>query len=175
MQKTELTLKNEKERSYRRIILLFVILHTLVFTYFLFDTLLWKKAIAGLVYIFLYSAYRLLITNTAKEKFSYGSGFFYVFAVFFPIIWLMVFDMILFVLSTVALQKTIFIFDKSEVQKLNFPAKKIQWYQFSNVILKDNILTLDFKNNRFIQAEIESANINEDAFNTFAKQQLVNT
>ena len=175
MQKIELTLKNEKERSYRRIILLFVILHTLLFTYLLFDGLLWKKAAAGLAYIFLYSVYRLIVTNAAKQKFSYGSGFFYVFAVFFPIVWVMALDIVLYILSTVALQKTVFYFDKSEVRKLNFPSKKIEWQHFSNVILKDNILTLDFKNNRFLQAEIETANINEDAFNTFAKEHLVNT
>ena len=175
MQKTELTLKNEKEKSYRRIILLFVILHTLLFTYLLFDGLVWKKAAAGLAYIFLYSLYRLIVTNTAKQKFSYGSGFFYVFAVFFPLVWVMAVDILLYILSTVALKKTVFHFDKSEVRKLNFPAKKMEWQQFSNVILKDNVLTLDFKNNRFLQAEIETANINEDAFNTFAKEHLVNT
>jgi uncharacterized membrane-anchored protein YitT (DUF2179 family) len=175
MQKIELTLKNEKEKSYRRIILLFVILHTLLFTYLLFDALLYKKGVAGLAYIILYTAYRLLVTNTTKQKFSYGSGFFFVFAVFFPIVWVMAADIVLFILSTVALQKTVFIFDKSEVQKLNFPSKKMEWQQFSNVILKDNILTLDFKNNRFLQAEIETENIHEDAFNTFAKEQLVNT
>ena len=172
MQKFDISLKNEKERSYRGIILLLVILHTLLFTYLLFDTSLWKKAVAGLTYIFLYSAYRLLITNTAKQKFSYGSGFFYLFAVFFPIVWVMAIDVGLLILSTVALQKTVFLFDKSEVSKVNFPAKKFKWDQFSNVILKDNMLTLDFKNNKFIQAEIETVNINEDAFNTFAKEQL---
>lgn len=172
MQKFDISLKNEKERSYRGIILLLVILHTLLFTYLLFDTSLWKKAVAGLTYIFLYSAYRLLITNTATQKFSYGSGFFYLFAVFFPIVWVMAIDMGLLILSTVALQKTVFLFDKSEVNKVNFPAKKFKWDQFSNVILKDNMLTLDFKNNKFIQAEIETVNINEDAFNTFAKEQL---
>ena len=42
---------------------------------------------------------------------------------------------------------------------------------FANVILKDNILTIDFKNNKLIQVEIEN-NINEIQFNEFARQQL---
>ena len=175
MQKFDITLTNEKEISYRRIILFFVILHTLLFTYLLYDTLLWKKAVAGLLFIFLYSAYRLLITNTAKQKFSYGSGFFFVFAIFFPIIWLMAIDALLFILSNSALQKTNFIFEKTQIQKINFPAKKFLWNQFSNVVLKDNILTLDFKNNKLLQGEIETTNINEDAFNTFAQEQLNKT
>jgi hypothetical protein len=57
---------------------------------------------------------------------------------------------------------------------IGFPGKKYQWNQFSNIVLKDNILTLDFKNNKLLQAEITTININEDAFNTFAKEQLVN-
>ena len=64
---------------------------------------------------------------------------------------------------------------KIEIEKINIPGKKYTWDQFSNVVIKDNILTLDFKNNKLLQGEIETANINEDAFNTFAKQQLVNT
>ena len=39
---------------------------------------------------------------------------------------------------------------------IGFPGKKYQWDQFSNVVLKDNILTLDFKNNKLLQAEIEN-------------------
>jgi hypothetical protein len=55
---------------------------------------------------------------------------------------------------------------------MRFPPKKYQWSLFSNVILKDNILTLDFKNNKLIQAEIETKDVNEEAFNTFAKGQV---
>ena len=40
------------------------------------------------------------------------------------------------------------------------------------VILKDNILTMDFRNNRIIQAEIDNEDISENDFNTFAKEQL---
>jgi len=41
----------------------------------------------------------------------------------------------------------------------------------ANVMLKDNILTVDFRNNKLIQLEIEG-NINEIQFNEFAQQQL---
>ena len=82
-------------------------------------------------------------------------------------------DLFLFFLGKVALKKISLYFTASGIEKRNFPSKKYHWNQFSNVILKDNILTLDFKNNKLLQAKIETTNLNEDAFNIFAKEQLV--
>lgn len=44
-----------------------------------------------------------------------------------------------------------------------------QWNEFSNVVLKDSLLTLDFKNNKLLQLSIEetSSLIDEKAFNDF--------
>lgn len=43
------------------------------------------------------------------------------------------------------------------------------WQEFSNIILKDNLLTIDFKNNTIIQVEIDSTavGINEEKLNLF--------
>lgn len=48
-------------------------------------------------------------------------------------------------------------------------SKTYYWYQFSNVILKDELITLDFTNNRLIQLMIDGrvAQINEAEFNDF--------
>jgi hypothetical protein len=56
-----------------------------------------------------------------------------------------------------------------------FPRKKIYWEDVSNLILKDNILTIDLKNNNLIQCNImdaENGDLNEEAFNTFVQQRL---
>ncbi len=67
-------------------------------------------------------------------------------------------------------------FTPTEVIKLNFPKKVYQWSIFNNVIVKDNMLTLDFKNNHLFQAEIElPKNLNEKEFNQFAHVQLIKT
>lgn len=53
--------------------------------------------------------------------------------------------------------------------------KKIAWSDFSNVILKDGLLTLDFKNNRIIQKEVdeeEEGEADEDEFNDFCRQMM---
>ena len=60
-------------------------------------------------------------------------------------------------------------FDKEEIVINSFPSKHYQWDQVNNVILKDNMLTIDFKNNKMLQRETESdvSHEIESEFNTF--------
>lgn len=55
-----------------------------------------------------------------------------------------------------------------------FFRKKYKWSALSNVVLKDNLLTLDFKNNKILQREIEPllSNVNEKEFNAFCAEQV---
>ncbi|NCI50404.1 hypothetical protein GWC95_10760 [Sediminibacterium roseum] len=55
-----------------------------------------------------------------------------------------------------------------------FPKKEYAWSALSNVVLKDNILTIDFKNNKLIQKEIESdaSPDEEKEFNAFCTTML---
>lgn len=48
------------------------------------------------------------------------------------------------------------------------------WSAMDNVILKDNILTIDFKTNKIIQVEVAEQNrmTDEHAFNQFCKEQM---
>lgn len=73
-----------------------------------------------------------------------------------------------------SLQKIQFVFNNNLIRKINFPPVTYQWSQLSNVLLRNDILTLDFNNNKLIQWEIEDQkNINEIEFNEFAQQQLI--
>ena len=53
-----------------------------------------------------------------------------------------------------------------------FFRKRYQWHASSNVVLKDGLLTLDFKNNRMLQREIIRHDVNESEFNDFCLEQL---
>ena len=56
----------------------------------------------------------------------------------------------------------------------SFPKKRYNWDEILNVVLKDNLLTVDFKNNKLIQKEIDeevSTHV-EVEFNEFCKQQM---
>ena len=172
MKTVSIILRNEKEKTYKLIILLFVILHAAFFLYLLSDAGRWKQGIAGLVVVALYIVYKLLVANTVYEKLPFESSVFIFLAIVLQPAWFGFIDLGLSILSSFALKRTVFNFTPRSIVKRNIPTKKYTWDQFSNVILKDNILTLDFKNNKLLQAEIEPANINEEAFNTFAQQQL---
>lgn len=49
-----------------------------------------------------------------------------------------------------------------------------EWEQFTNIVLKDNLLTLDFKNNKVLQLEVdEKAAVDEDTFNDFCAGKII--
>ena len=56
-----------------------------------------------------------------------------------------------------------------------FKTVTFSWTEMDNVILKDNLLTIDFKTNKIIQVEIlpNSPMIDETEFNLFCKENLV--
>lgn len=65
-------------------------------------------------------------------------------------------------------------FDNDEVVINSFPKKRHSWDAFENIVLKDGLLTLDYKNNTLFQKQIESAVTKEDeaAFNVFCQERL---
>jgi len=54
--------------------------------------------------------------------------------------------------------------------------KRYRWDQFNNIILKDNLLTLDFANNRILQREVEDddeeGEADEEEFNAYCRERL---
>ncbi|MEP7109041.1 MAG: hypothetical protein ABI760_13695 [Ferruginibacter sp.] len=56
------------------------------------------------------------------------------------------------------------------IKKL-FSRPAYQWNEFSNIILKDSLLTLDFKNNKLMQVIIDENEkaVDENAFNDFCR------
>lgn len=65
-------------------------------------------------------------------------------------------------------------FDKDGIVFNSFPKKSFQWEELNNVIIKDGIITVDFKNNKLIQKEIQfgAAERDELEFNEFCRIQL---
>lgn len=63
-------------------------------------------------------------------------------------------------------------FDKNGIKVNSIPSKNFAWGDVLNVVLKDNMLTIDLKNNRIIQRETEDdvAKGIEKEFNEFCNQ-----
>ena len=66
-------------------------------------------------------------------------------------------------------------FSDNEIVINSLFKKRYNWASFSNIVLKDGILTLDFTNNRILQREVEDDeddDADEDEFNDYCKKQL---
>jgi hypothetical protein len=107
--------------------------------------------------------------------------FFYVSAVAILLFWIVngywwigLLMLLLFLLFKVSDRQLIVTVSNSNLEYPSFPKRNIQWKDLSNLVLKDGLLTIDFKNNRIIQQYIgtESKPINEKEFNEFCREQL---
>jgi hypothetical protein len=89
--------------------------------------------------------------------------------------WLAFVFIILALLEYQAKHATEIGFSDNEILINSMFKKRYQWSQFTNIILKDGLLTLDFTSNRILQREIEDdddSEADEDEFNEYCRQQL---
>ena len=173
MQKFKIEIKNEKIKSYRMITMLIVILNSLFFLFLLVDFSQRKNSLISLVFILAFTGYRFYISKKNNQSFFFNEWIFFLLFILWHDNYLMqIINILLGLLYHIALQKLMFNFDSSIIEQKNFPWKKYKWNELRNVILKDDMLTMDFKNNKLMQAEIVNADINESEFNAFAKKQL---
>jgi hypothetical protein len=65
-------------------------------------------------------------------------------------------------------------FTDTEIAINTLIRRRYKWTDFNNIVLKDDLLTLDFKNNRLLQRETidEEGDAEEDEFNVYCRKQL---
>ncbi len=172
----EIILKNEKIKSYRTIALIVLLLNLSIFILMLFYDVYRYEAASAILLVGIYIFMRLYFIRKYQQGNYLDQVLLFVLAgCWFGLqnYYMVAALVIVGILYHLALQKLQIVFTSEKVMKLNFPEKEYLWNTFNNVILKDNILTLDLKNNHLIQAEVEEPkNIDEKKFNQFAKAQL---
>lgn len=89
----------------------------------------------------------------------------------------LIFSILLVLLSVLIhfsyVQPSIEIAEKEIRVKKSFYTKTHEWDSFNNIILKDRLLTLDFKNNKVLQLELhDSVHADEQAFNNFCARKI---
>ncbi len=172
----EIILKNEKIKSYRTIALIVLLLNLAIFILLLFYDVYRYEAASAILLVGIYIFMRLYFIKKYRQGNYLDQVLLFVLAgCWFGLqnYYMTAALVIVGVLYHLALQKLRIVFTSHNVMKLNYPQKEYFWNTFNNVILKDNILTLDFKNNHLIQAEVEEPkNIDEKKFNSFAQEQL---
>lgn len=176
MEQFEIILKNEKIKAYRFLALLLVLLNTAIFIFLLaYDSKRYEAA-AALMLTGIYIFMRIYLAKKNKHINYIDELMFFVLAGSWTGLqnYIMVFACILIgVLYHLAVQKLKFVFNDEFVQKLNFPKVEYSWNSFTNVMIKDKILTLDLVNNKLVQLEIEDASsVDESGFNEFARRHI---
>lgn len=66
------------------------------------------------------------------------------------------------------------VFNEESAVFYTFPKKKFIWEEFENVLYKDGILTVDFKNNRIVQEQVivKTPDFIVSEFNTFCGSKI---
>ncbi|HUR65384.1 MAG TPA: hypothetical protein VMZ03_03460 [Chitinophagaceae bacterium] len=183
MQQFQITLKNEKRKLYDRFATLLFLLNGVgisiliyyygtnsINQYFLY--FLSAVCFFSLVYNY------YLITGGKVGKylkaFLAASLLLSLYWVLLGFWWLGVLSFLLILLYCVAQKDLMVIIEKRSISYPSFPSKKIHWNRLNNLILKDGLLTIDFKNNRIIQQYTDPVMtaVNEQEFNEFCREQL---
>jgi hypothetical protein len=182
MKKFELLLKNEKTKSYNRISTLIIVLNLALFALFAVNLTDKKTRITGitgsvLLMIFLLIPYFSEKIKNEKNK-LYTLPALYTATILWLAMgywWPAIICFLLSLLYQVSKRPLFICFSQEKINYSSFPKRELQWPELSNVILKDGILTMDFKNNRILQAETDQAGpaIIEKEFNDFCRQQLI--
>ncbi|MEO7984338.1 MAG: hypothetical protein ABI688_09670 [Bacteroidota bacterium] len=173
-----IALKNEKLRSYYRISWLIIIINSLVFLYLSIFSGYKNIRVIAILYLALLALYFFLRYYFRNTKWQIGIHPFFFFLIMGWIgmeeYWLAAIPFIFDLLAAVAVRKLSVVVEADKIVYPSFPAKTINWSDLVNIVLKDGLLTLNFKNNHFIQQFVDEAktSVNEKEFNDFCNQQL---
>lgn len=174
-----IVLKNKNIKAVRLTGMLLTILAGFLFLYRSFQDGGSRMNLAPffiLLILFAWSVSR--VRKNEKVHFSFllaiaGSGLILI----SPFNWLGFVYLVMAVLERQALIAQEIGFSTDHIRFNGWPEKKYSWSQFTNILLKDGILTMDFRNNKLFQKETDDADDpeydgSEDEFNHFCKEQL---
>lgn len=127
--------------------------------------------VIGIAYLFFKNRRSALETFSLVLALLYTNFWIQHVSIFVAIIFVLLFVFVTMIKG----KKTTARFSKEGVELSRvFKTVFISWVQLQNVVLKDNLLTIDFKTNKILQVEIKEDNpaVDELEFNQFCNQQL---
>ncbi|MFT3681261.1 MAG: hypothetical protein QM791_13375 [Ferruginibacter sp.] len=172
-------LNNPGLRQYRRIAYIITVLNFLFFSWQVFLAQQPLNTLAGKLFLFLIALSFLFewlykkITHSDQYAFIINYLVLAMGWVFItPNILMLLLHLLLAAMDMIARQKIYLLVGKDGISQSQWKFKKIYpWKDFNNVVLKDALLTLDFKNNKIRYCEIKEP-VDEAVFNEFCSQQL---
>lgn len=181
MAKFEVLLKNDKTKQYHRMALFIILLNIAIFVLIFFNSPeknIRFQALSGAVLCVTALGIDYFLRSAKKNT---GIPYRHLCFLIISIAWIgldywwaAVLNIVLWSLFQISQRQLLVGVDKEIVLYPSFPQRKIHWNELNNLILKDGLLTIDFKNNKILQSEIidSSANLNEKEFNDFCREQL---
>jgi hypothetical protein len=178
MKDFQITLKNEKRTSYKKSLLVIIVLNLLAFIIlasYAPDALFRNKCLVAIAIILISFVADPYWKNSQKINSRVLAVFLIVFIYFLLHLYIPALAMIgITFLYLVSMRPLIVYCSEQEIIYPSFPKRIISWSELHNILLKDELLTIDFKNNRLIQQYIEAdlSRVNEKEFNDFCNQQM---
>lgn len=176
MKKYEILLQNKKVKIYSTISGLIVLLNFIAFIYSgisgLAKNVWYPFAGAGILVVIF--AFQVLYRKNQETKFDLLFATVIITWLFMQLYWPAVINLLLYSLYSVTARKLIVIVAEEGIIYPSFPKKTFDWNELNNMMVKDDLLTIDLKNNRLIQQLVEDGidPINEKEFNDFCSGQL---
>jgi len=181
MESYTIFLLNEKAKTYRYITFFILLFNCIAFGYIFFNTPDSRTETLSRFGLFLSFIYIVMyfVKNYTKllSRFKLEISF-----IVLGILWLVLgkvaFALILILCTFLAVYSTRqqkVIFTKEKIIYPAFPPRTYLWNEVSNIVLKDDILTIDMKNNKLLQPLViaESGSlINTEEFNDFCRTML---
>lgn len=177
-----LTLRNEKRRLYEGMALLVILINVVLFCVIALSTEKRQDrylAIAALL---------LIVVCLAADQFPWkhkdkkkGPPFKFVAEMVISLSWWLtgygwagIITLVLGLLYLVAKRPLVLTISGESVRYPSFPPREITWDSLNTLLLKDGMVTIDFRDNRLIQQLVETdfTSVQEQEINDFCRQQL---
>lgn len=179
-QKFELSIKNEKADTYKKLASFIILLSVAIFAILIYYT---DQAgtrpgfITAIIIIAIYFILNKVLPAGKKTRFEFESSALFIISFTWLLLlywWQAAIFFVLLFLYKVSQRQLIVSVSANTVIYPSFPKKEINWNELNNVVLKDDLLTIDFKNNKIIQQLIQKKEpaLDEQEFNDFCKTQL---
>ena len=178
MKAYELVMQNPKLKTYQKISWLVLAMNFFAFlfiSYQLIDTPEYKWP---LLVAILLAAFFVIFHLRKKNDFSIQPQFvFPFFIIMFTWVqlnnyWFVLAILLIIVFENMSKKKLTVSIDEEKIIYPSFPKKEFAWNAVKNLLLKDDLLTIDFKNNKLIQALVIETDVNETEFNEFCRERL---
>jgi hypothetical protein len=175
-------LKNEKSKNYRVISQLLIFFNLTGFVFLLLNNEerisknLWLLFSILVTAVYIFFAVKEWISKKPIPEYWHRSlfGFCALFWLIEGYWWLSILLGAFLLLDFLTHRKLVVTISDKKIIIPSVPKKEVEWSELNNLILKDDLLTIDFKNNKLFQHFILNSDwdVDEKEFNDFCKSRL---